>query len=59
MQALTVEDIKALSGAGVKDDVIITEIKTSKSRFSQQDISQMQQGGVSAAVIDFIRANAS
>jgi hypothetical protein len=59
MQALTSEDIQALAGAGVKDDVIITEIKTSNSRFSPQDVTHLQEAGVSPAVIDFIKNNAS
>ena len=59
MQALTTEDIKALASAGVKDDVIITEIKTSGSKFSSDDVAQLQQAGVSSTVLDFIRSNAS
>jgi outer membrane lipoprotein SlyB len=59
MQALTVEDIKALSGAGVKDDVVIAEIKRSNSRFGQQDVAALQEAGVSPAVVDYIKANGS
>jgi hypothetical protein len=59
MQQLTAEDVKALAGAGVKDDVVIDEIKKSNSKFSQQDIAALQQAGVSSAVVDFIKTNAS
>ena len=56
---LTVADIKALVGAGVKDEVVITEIKTSNSKFTPQDIAELQQAGVSAKVIDFIKTGSS
>ena len=59
MQQFTVDDIKALTGAGVKDEVVIAEIKTSDSKFSQQDITELQQASVSSKVIDFIKTNAS
>lgn len=59
MQQLTVDDIKALAAAGVKDDVVTTEIQRSNSRFGQQDITELQQAGVSSKVIDFIKTNAS
>jgi hypothetical protein len=57
MQRLTVEDVEALANAGVKDDVVIAEIKRSNSRFTQQDIAALQQAGVSPTVLDYIKAN--
>jgi cytoskeletal protein RodZ len=60
MQQFTVDDIKALAAAGVKDDVVTAEIQRSNSKFSQQDIAELQQAGVSSKVIDFIKkTNAS
>ena len=56
---LTVEDIKALAGAGVKDEVIAAEIKKSKSTFSQQDINELQQAKVRETVLKYIRDNAA
>jgi hypothetical protein len=55
MQPLTVDDIKALAAVGVKDDVITTEIQRSGSKFSKRAIAELQQAGVSSAVIDFIK----
>lgn len=40
---LTVEDIKALTAAGVKPDAITKEIDVSQSKFSAQDIAAAQQ----------------
>jgi hypothetical protein len=59
MQPLTVDDIKALASAGVRDDVVTSEIQRSNSKFSQQDVTALQQAGVSSGVIDFIRTNAA
>ena len=56
---LTVDDVKALAGAGVKDDAIIAEIKTSNSKFSQQDITELQQANVSPSVIEYIQDKAA
>lgn len=41
--AFTVDQIKELSSAGVKADTIISQIKTTNSRFSAQDIALAQQ----------------
>ena len=41
--ALTVDEIKELSSAGVKADTLIAQIKTTNSRFSAQDIAAAQQ----------------
>jgi hypothetical protein len=46
-----------LTSAGVKDEVIISEIKASGSKFNSNDVAQLQQAGVSSAVLDFIRSN--
>jgi hypothetical protein len=59
MQPLTVDDIKALASAGVKDDVVTAEIQISNSKFSQHDITELQQAGVSSGVIQYIQANAT
>jgi hypothetical protein len=56
---LTTDDIKALSSAGVKDDVVTDEIHKSNSRYSQSDISDLQQAGVSPGVLDYIKSNAT
>ena len=40
---LTLDDIKALTAAGVKKDVIIAEIGRSKSVYTATDISALQQ----------------
>jgi TPR repeat protein len=41
--ALTADEIKELSRAGVKADTLIAQIKTTNSRFSAQDIAIAQQ----------------
>jgi predicted lipid-binding transport protein (Tim44 family) len=54
---LTADDIKALAAAGVKNEVIINEIKTSKTVYTQQDIDAVQQANpaVDASVIDVMK----
>ena len=53
---LTVDDIKALSGASVKPNVIIAEIKKSKSSYSSQDIASAQSdASVDPSVIDYMK----
>jgi len=62
MQPLTVDDIKALAGAGgagVKDKAVTDEIQRSNSRFTQADISQLQQANVSPSIIAYIQKNAA
>jgi predicted lipid-binding transport protein (Tim44 family) len=56
---LTVDDIKALAAAGVKNDVIIAEIKTSQTAYTQQDLDAAQQANpaVDQIVIDAMKAN--
>lgn len=56
---LTTDDIKALHNAGVKDDVVMDEIHKSNSKYSQSDISDLQQAGVSPGVLDYIKSNAT
>jgi hypothetical protein len=56
---LTTDDIKALSSAGVKDDVVADEIHKSNSRYSLSDINDMQQAGVSPGILDYIKTNAA
>jgi hypothetical protein len=59
MQPITVDDIKALASAGVKDSVVTAEIQRSNSKFSQQDITELQQAHVSQPVIEYIQKNAA
>ena len=56
---LTVDDIKALSAAGVKVDVIKEEIGESKAVYSPADIDAAQQAHVNEAVIDCMKSHAS
>jgi phage tail tape-measure protein len=59
MQQFTVDDIKALTAAGVRTDAIKQEIEVSKSTFSAQDIAVAQQANVDPAVIECMRRNHS
>ena len=59
LMPLTVDDIEALAVAGVKDDVVISEIQTSNTKFSQKDIGVLQQAGIHSAVLDYIKSSAS
>jgi len=56
---ITVEDIKALTDAGVKTDAINQEITTSQSKYSPQDIAAAQQANVDPAVIACMKNHAS
>ncbi len=58
---LTVDDIKALDSAGVKKDVIIEEIKRSKSVYTQSDITALQQSNsnIDPAVIECMKSHPS
>jgi outer membrane lipoprotein SlyB len=57
---LTVDDIKALSAAGVKKDVIIQEIGDSKAVYSPTDIVAAQEASprVDPSVIEFMKSHA-
>jgi outer membrane lipoprotein SlyB len=57
---ITVDDIKALTAAGVKTDAIKQEIEVSKSTFSAQDIALTQQANppVDPAVIECMKSHA-
>jgi outer membrane lipoprotein SlyB len=57
---LTVDDIKALTAAGVKPDAITQEIKISQSKFSPHDITAAQQANppVDPAVIEYMNNHA-
>ncbi len=61
MQQFTVDDIKALTAAGVKPDAITKEIDISQSKFSPQDIAAAQQANppVDPAVIEYMKSHAS
>jgi hypothetical protein len=56
---LTVDDIKVLSAAGVKKDVIIQEIGESKAVYSPADIAAAQEpaAGVDPAVIECMKSH--
>lgn len=57
-QPITVDDIKALTAAGVKPDVITKEIDISQSKFSPQDIASAQQANppIDPAVIEYMKS---
>ena len=48
---ITVDDIKAMSAAGVKPDAITKEIDESRATYSSQDIATAQQANVDSTVI--------
>lgn len=54
---LTVDDVKAMASSGIKSDVIIAEIQTSKTVFHQQDIDAVQAATppIDPAVIECMR----
>lgn len=55
-QPLSLADIKALAKAGIADDIIVSQIRTSRSvyRLSAADIIDLRDSGVSNKVIDFM-----
>jgi len=61
MVPLTLDDIKALTAAGVKPDAIKKEIDMSQSKFSSQDIAAAQQASppIDAAVIQDMKSHSS
>jgi len=61
MAPLTVDDIKALDSAGVKKEVIITEITRSKSVYTQADITALQQSNpnIDPAIIEAMKKTSS
>jgi hypothetical protein len=61
MQPFTVDDIKALTAAGVKPDAINKEIEISQSKFSPQDIAAAQQANppIDPAVIACMQSHSS
>ena len=56
VQPLGVADVKALVKAGVADEVIISQIRSTRSayRLSTAEIIDMKDSGVSNKVIDFM-----
>jgi len=56
---ITVDDIKALTGAGVKKEAIAKEIDMSQSKYSQQDIEAAQQANVDPVVIECMKSHLS
>jgi hypothetical protein len=61
MQPFTVDDIKALTAAGVRPDAINKEIDISQSKFSPQDIAVAQQANppIDPAVITHMQSHPS
>ena len=61
MQPFTVDDIEALTAAGVKPDAINKEIDISQSKFSQSDIAVAQQANppIDSAVIAYMQSHPS
>jgi hypothetical protein len=55
-QPLTVADVKALVKAGIGDDLVISQIRNSRTvyRLSTADIIDLKNSGVSEKVIDFM-----
>jgi uncharacterized protein YcfJ len=55
-QPLVLADIKALARAGVSDDIIISQIRSSRTvyRLSTAEIIDLKDSGVSNRVIDFM-----
>ena len=55
-QPLTVVDVKALAKAGVGDDIIISQIRNSRTVYhlSTADIVDLKTAGVSEKIIDFM-----
>lgn len=50
-------DVKALTSAGVKPEVINEEIEKSKTSYSKEDISAAQSANVDPSVIDQMKRN--
>ena len=57
--ALSVDEIKELSSAGVKADALIGQIKTTNSKFSAQDIAVAQQANVDPKVIECMKSHSN
>jgi len=55
-QPLTLADVKALAKAGVSDEILISQIRNSRTtyRLSAADIIDLKNAGVSEKVIDFM-----
>lgn len=54
---LTIHDVKSMSDAGIKDDVIIQQIKNTGSVYhlSADDIIDLKNSGVSQKVIEYMQ----
>lgn len=55
-QPLTLADVRALSKAGVSDDIIISQIRNTRAayRLVTNEIIELKEAGVSDKVIDFM-----
>ena len=55
-QPLTVEDVQSLAKAGISDDLIISQIRNSRTVYhlTTEDIIALKNAGVSERVIDFM-----
>ena len=56
---ITVNDIKAMTAAGVKPDAITKQIEVSRARYSSQDIATAQQANVDPSVIQCMKSHQS
>lgn len=56
---ITVDDVKALTSAGVRPDAIKQEIEVSKASFSAGDIAAAQQANVDPTVIECMKSHSS
>jgi hypothetical protein len=54
---MTVDEIKSLSSAGVNADTLTSQIKSTNSKFTSQDIAAAQQAKVDPAVIACMKEN--
>ncbi len=55
-EPLTVDDVKSLSKAGISDDLIISQIRNSRTvyQLSSTDIIDLKKAGISDKVIEFM-----
>ena len=60
-QALATADVKALARSGVSDEIILSQIRNSRSvyRLSTAEIIELKDAGVSSRIIDFMINTAS
>ena len=54
---MTVDEIKGLTKAGLKPDDLVAQIKSTNSKYTQQDVAAAQQANVDPAVIQCMNEN--